>query len=328
LKTCLSTQTDKNTNAFIDGEKPAAKNNRSNKAGEDFARCRKQTPHQNTAYARAGNTAETLNTLKHNKSNDVSDRPLAGTSNSIMQYRESLLKDQASFTQKTRINTVRKNVQSDAENLANAVSGVMPLLKHSLLREAKTLLAQDRIDLAMPPLAQPLPQQDPLELPEGSEAYKQSSIRTGSKDSICVNHTDKDIIDHYSFYSGFPDQILISSVNYAKTGLSPPECVEISHSLLLSEISLPVSGLSMFDCACDQDKPPLIQTVSNPNNNSIIDPPKRLRKAFYFSKNAISEASLNLNSWLIDSHCIDLKNRAGLLRTMRAISHPPEVWPS
>ncbi len=132
LKTCLSTQADKNKEDFLDEKKAPANSNNANRRGDDIARGKRTAASPNSAYVQTGNPGERKNTTKRNACAHAADQSLTGSVRSVMQYSESLIKNQALFTQKAGINTVRKNIKSDAENLANGVSGIMPLLRNSL----------------------------------------------------------------------------------------------------------------------------------------------------------------------------------------------------
>ncbi|HOU36349.1 MAG TPA: hypothetical protein PK562_03680, partial [Candidatus Omnitrophota bacterium] len=138
-------------------------------------------------------------------------------SNGVVHSQTRLSKDPASFGKKNLVKNVCKNQQNTAENLYRAVSGIMPFQKNSLIAQAKVLTAQDNINPLLPPLPQPIEQQ-PVDVPEKSETYKQSSTGSRSPDSIVLYPVYKNHINPSVNNSGFPEQLLQEPTNYSKTG--------------------------------------------------------------------------------------------------------------
>lgn len=234
-------------------------------------------------------------------------------SNGVFHSRTRLSKDPASFGKKNLVKNVCKNQQNTAENLYRAVSGIIPFQKNSLITQAKVLTAQDNINPLLPPLPQPIEQQ-PVDVPEKSETYKQSSIGSRSSDGIVLYQVYKDHINSSFNNAGFPEQLLQESINYSKTGLSPP-----GNAIILNPRHF-LTNIPRFLCLSESsdesfEYPYRLNSTVSKKHNRIIDPPMRLREAFYLGKNVISEASLNFIY------------RAAASRTKRAASHPPEVQP-
>ncbi len=320
----IATQQEQSRNSCLDEKKTVLKNTASEQIQENAAREQKYNSEKSLKQQEFSNCgrkpAKESPAITFKDRNKQSENIGADQAQSVMPYQRPLFTDKPCFKNKSQINSVRKSTKYNAEAMYNAVCGIMPYLKNGLINQSKILAAQEDADPLLPPVNDPV-NNEPANVPEKSEAYKKFNFNTTGYDGIDIYPANNKNINQITEEIICSDIKLKQSVNYSKTGLSPPDSTDISNSLLLSRQSLPLFGLSSH----------LNQTGSQSSNNRIIDPPMRLREGFSFIGNVLSEASFfdcPLADSYLNSHCKYVSDRAVCFSTMRAISHPPEVWPS
>ena len=289
LKIHIATQQENRSNACLDEKEAVIKNKTSSQIQENAAK--KQTSDSANSlkqqeFSDCGRKpAKESNTITSKTQKRHAEDIAADQAQSVMPYQRPLFTDKPSFKNKSQINSVRKDTKYNAETMYNAVCGIMPYLKNGLINQSKVLAAKEDIDPLLPPARDPVGN-EPVDVPERSEAYKQSLLDTTGYDGIDIYPANNKNINPIAEEIICLDTILKQAINYSKTGLSPPDKADITNSLLFSRQSLPIFSLSS----------PLNQTVSQSSTNSIIDPPMRLREGFSFIERVLSEASLNFNN--------------------------------
>ncbi len=142
---------------------------------------------------------------------------------------------------KMRIGTIKTNLAHKAEQLKNAVSGIIPIIKNSFIDSSEVIHASEELDIILPALAEPLRSAEPMES-QGPDNRNRNNMQGKAKNGALVPaQPDTRVIAKRAAMVHLSILSIDKANNYHKTGLSPPDdSFTLKPSSNLSAIILPV----------------------------------------------------------------------------------------
>jgi hypothetical protein len=142
---------------------------------------------------------------------------------------------------KMRIGTIRTNLANKAEQLKNAVSGLIPIMKNSCIDSSAVIHAAEDLNIILPPVAEPATSAEPMES-QASEKRNRTHINGNIKHGALVPaQNDMQALAKHAAMVHLSILSIDKANNYHKTGLSPPDdSPTLPSATSLSRGTLPV----------------------------------------------------------------------------------------
>jgi hypothetical protein len=177
--------------------------------------------------------------------------------------------DMVAKNSRVKVDIIHKDTELKEEDLQAAMSGMLPMLRNAILMQAKLMIATHRVNLLLPPLANQPNKNDPIEATARAKVSNSGNGNTKNSNSANAKkykiRLKKAHILELNIYRN-----LKCAVNYAKTGLSPPEEDLLPIFLSSGKRILPLFILSKEHRAYVQNPSSSRKFIQNLINNRII----------------------------------------------------------